>query len=247
MVYSYKDRVLSRMVEKRFCRKTDLMPIGVRSWSLFDEFDTVLKYRQIMVGMFDYYSSCDSKRILYRVEYLLRYSCAKTIATRKKITMSQVFKRYGNSLEVIRTIKTTKGSKSQTTYFPSVKDIFDARVKKGTLLANPDKKHFFFKTIKRSETDVDPFRLSDDGTKLFVIEHSNDTITTHNLGTAYDISTQTSSLTDITLASNPHTSAYGIEFSTDGTKMFTSDISTGYVYQWTLTTPWDRSIRAQLV
>ena len=35
--------------------------------------------------------------------------------------------------------------------------------------------------------------------------------------------------------------AYGIEFSTDGTKMFTSDIDTGYVYQWTLTTPWDVS------
>lgn len=158
-IYPDKDRILSRMVEKGFCRKTDLLPIGVRSWSLFDEFDTVLKYRQIMVGMFDYYSSCDSKRILHRVEYLLRYSCAKTIATRKKITMSQVFKRYGISLEVIRTIKTTKGSKSQTTYFPSVKDIFDARVNKGTLLANPDKKHFFSKTIKSSETDVDPFRL----------------------------------------------------------------------------------------
>ena len=68
--------------------------------------------------------------------------------------------------------------------------------------------------------------FSDDGTKLFVLDYANDTITTHNLGTAYDISTQTSSVTGTTLASNPHTSAYGIEFSTDGTKMFTSDLST---------------------
>lgn len=127
-IYPDKDRILSRMVEKGFCRKQDLMPIGIRSWSLFEEFDIVLKYRQIMVGMFDYYSKCDSKRILYRMEYLLRYSCAKTIATRKRITMSQVFKRYGKSLEVNRVIKTTKGQKIHTTHFPSVKEIFDARV-----------------------------------------------------------------------------------------------------------------------
>lgn len=148
-IYPDKDRILSRMVEKGFCRKQDLMPIGITSWSLFEEFDIVLKYRQIMVGMFDYYSKCDSKRILYRMEYLLRYSCAKTIATRKRITMSQVFKRYGRSLEVNRVIKTTKGQKTHTTYFPSVKEIFDARVKKGTLKANPDKTHFFFNTIQR--------------------------------------------------------------------------------------------------
>ena len=85
--------------------------------------------------------------------------------------------------------------------------------------------------------------FSDDGTKLFVLEIANNTITTHNLGTAYDISTQTSSVTGTTLASNPHAGygSYGIEFSTDGTKMFTSDVDNGYVYQWTLTTPWDVS------
>jgi hypothetical protein len=159
-IYPDTDRILSRMVEKGFCRKQDLMPIGIRSWSLFEEFDIVLKYRQIMVGMFDYYSKCDSKRILYRMEYLLRYSCAKTIATRKRITMSQVFKRYGKSLEVNRVIKTTKGQKIHTTHFPSVKEIFDARVKKGILKANPDKTQFFFNTIQRSHVDVDPFRLA---------------------------------------------------------------------------------------
>ena len=96
-------------------------------------------------------------------------------------------------------------------------------------------------TSNSASTTPRRMAFSDDGTKLFILDYANDKIDIHNLGTAYDISTQTSSLTDITLASNPHTSAYGIEFSTDGTKMFTSDISTGYVYQWTLTTPWDVS------
>ena len=96
-----------------------------------------------------------------------------------------------------------------------------------------------------SSTTGSPRRMafSDDGTKLFVLDYANNTITTHNLGTAYDISTQTSSVTGTTLASNPHAGygSYGIEFSTDGTKMFTSDVDNGYVYQWTLTTPWDVS------
>ena len=96
-------------------------------------------------------------------------------------------------------------------------------------------------TSNSASTTPRRMAFSDDGTKLFILDYANDKIDIHNLGTAYDISTQTSSLTDITLASNPHTSAYGIEFSTDGTKMFTSDLSTGYVYQWTLTTPWDVS------
>lgn len=192
-IYPDKDRVLNRMVEKGFCRKQDFMPIGVRSWSLFDEFDIVLKYRQIMVGFFDYYSHCDSKRLLYRIEYYLRYSCAKTIASRKKITMSQVFKRYGIPLQVTRTIQTTKGSKTQSTYFPSVKDIFDTRVKNGTLKANPDKSHFFFSTIKRSQTDVDPFRLANDWrTKAKVYEEccicgSTDGLALHHLNSVKNL------------------------------------------------------------
>ena len=83
--------------------------------------------------------------------------------------------------------------------------------------------------------------FSNDGTKLFVLEASNDTITTHNLGTAYDISTQTSSVTGTTLDTTPHSSAYGIEFSTDGTKMFTSDKSSGKIYQFNLSEAWDVS------
>ncbi|MDC2969515.1 DUF4347 domain-containing protein, partial [Candidatus Pelagibacter sp.] len=96
-------------------------------------------------------------------------------------------------------------------------------------------------TLSSSSGTPRRMAFSDDGTKLFVLEHGSDTITTHNLGTAYDISTQTSSVTGTTLTSNPHTMAYGIEFSTDGTKMFTSDIKTGYVYQWDLSTAWDVS------
>jgi sugar lactone lactonase YvrE len=99
-------------------------------------------------------------------------------------------------------------------------------------------------TLSSSSGSPRRMTFSDDGTKLFVLEISNDTITTHNLGTAYDISTQTSSVTGTTLASNPHASsglAYGIEFSTDGTKMFTSDANTSYVYQWDLSTAWDVS------
>ena len=71
--------------------------------------------------------------------------------------------------------------------------------------------------------------FSDDGTKLFVLEHTNDTITTANLGTAYDLTSATSYVVGTTLASNPHSSsrAYGIAFSNDGTKMFTSDLDTG--------------------
>ena len=94
-------------------------------------------------------------------------------------------------------------------------------------------------TLSSSEGAPRTMTFSNDCTKLFVLEVVNDTITTHNLGTAYDISTQTSSVAGTTLDTTPHSSAYGIEFSTDGTKMFTSDKSTGHIYQFNLSTPWD--------
>lgn len=94
-----KDRILMNLKEKKFCNSL-YYPIGLHHWTIFTEYEIVQKYDNIFRGLFNYYSNCDQNYILNRVYYILQYSCAKTIATRKKITMSQVFSKYSKKLNV---------------------------------------------------------------------------------------------------------------------------------------------------
>lgn len=94
-----KERILRNLVLKGVCQK-DGRPIGIRSWAILEEFRIVERYKSIMLGMVNYYAKCDNIYIFNQISYILLYSCAKTIATRKKITMSQVFNKYGKSLKI---------------------------------------------------------------------------------------------------------------------------------------------------
>lgn len=101
-IFPDKHRILKKLKEKKFCNN-EYYPIGLRKWAIYDEYEIVLKYRQVMIGIFNYYSKCDNYYILNRIVYILLYSCAKTIAHRKKITMSQVFTKYGKDIAISKT------------------------------------------------------------------------------------------------------------------------------------------------
>jgi group II intron reverse transcriptase/maturase len=137
-----KQRVLKNLKLCKFC-DSNFYPIGIRSWSSFDEYDIVLKYRQIMIGIFNYYRDCENNYLLNRVNYILRYSCAKTIATRRKMTMSQVFKMYTTLLKVEKQIYTTDSVVTKYVTFPDIT----------TLKSKPPQKRF------RSRELVDPFKI----------------------------------------------------------------------------------------
>lgn len=76
---------------------------------------------------------------------------------------------------------------------------------------------------------------SEDGTKLYY--NSSGAIRQHTLSTAFDISTATYANKSFSLSD----SAYGFDFSTDGTKLFTSSRGNQSLRQYTLSTPWDIS------
>lgn len=118
-----KDRIFSKLKNLGIIRKKDLYPIGKRPWSSLNEFQIVQKYHSMYLGLLAHYVKCDTLVPLNRVSYILQYSCAKTIATRKKITMSQVFTRYGNNLEI--TIHYPEKSTTRKTQFMGYKKIMD--------------------------------------------------------------------------------------------------------------------------
>ena len=104
------DRILKRLRLLKMCDQMGF-PKGKPSWTIYDEFQIVQKYAQIMRGIFNYYKPCERINRLNRISYILQYSCAKTIAIRKKISMAQVFKIYGIDLTIKKTLLNTKTEK----------------------------------------------------------------------------------------------------------------------------------------
>jgi len=95
-----KQRILQRLIYmKRMCKK-DGFPIGVRPLTMLEEYRIVLSYRMIMIGIANYYIPCDQHYSLNQISYILQYSCAKTLATRKRKTMPQIFAMYGKNLTI---------------------------------------------------------------------------------------------------------------------------------------------------
>jgi group II intron reverse transcriptase/maturase len=129
-----KKRLLSRLVERQFCEAHNHFPTGKPAWTVLDEFEIVLKYRQTMIGLSNYYKHCDCDRMLNYTSYILQYSCAKTLARRKKKTLKQIFCQYGKSLQIVKQIETTNHKRTIRTSFPTFP------VLKNRLKSNPESK-----------------------------------------------------------------------------------------------------------
>ncbi len=84
------------------------------------------------------------------------------------------------------------------------------------------------------------FTMSDDGTKLYIIDPGDDTITRYSLTTPWSIAAVTDDLNsyDTSLES---TFQLDLSFGNNGNSMFTSGFSSKKISQYTLGTAWDSS------
>lgn len=92
------------------------------------------------------------------------------------------------------------------------------------------------------DTNIFDINLSTDGTKLYILAGSSDTLYQYTLSTPYDISSATydSILYDFTV--DGFFNMTEVEFKPDGTKLFAVRYST--THEYTLSTPWDISTMA---
>lgn len=84
-----------------------------------------------------------------------------------------------------------------------------------------------------------PFFKSD-GTKMYILGNANDRVYQYTLSTAWDVSTATYDSVSFSLAAQGAT-PIGLVFSSDGTKMYTTEVANDRVNQYTLSTAWDLS------
>jgi DNA-binding beta-propeller fold protein YncE len=82
--------------------------------------------------------------------------------------------------------------------------------------------------------------FSPDGTKMYIVGNSNQTVYQYTLSTAWNVSTASYASLSVSV-SGQSSSPVGVAFSPDGTKMYIVGNSSQTVYQYTLSTAWNVS------
>ena len=94
--------------------------------------------------------------------------------------------------------------------------------------------------VNNQETNPYSVTTSTDGSKMFLVGLTNDSVFQYSLSTAFDTTTATYDNVSLSLASQC-TGPASIKFNTDGTKMFIADITTNSIHQYSLSTAFDAS------
>lgn len=93
------DRVIGRLHQEGFCTVNGF-PISQKRWSNQDDIEIVRAFRSVLYGLINYYSGASYQHCLGRVDYILRYSCAKTLAHKHNSSCSKIFKEFGKELVI---------------------------------------------------------------------------------------------------------------------------------------------------
>lgn len=115
-------RILKRLSHKRFCNE-NYEPRANPMMLLHDEFKIVQKYAHTFRGIYNYYLPCKRLTRLSRISYILQYSCARTLARRKHVSLRTIFGIYGKNMRIIRKIQSTEESKIRKTEFLTLTDL----------------------------------------------------------------------------------------------------------------------------
>nr|YP_010881252.1 maturase K [Fossombronia foveolata]WIA67205.1 maturase K [Fossombronia foveolata] len=75
-------------------------PICRVSWTTLADNEIFERFDRVTRSIFCYYGGSTEKKGLYQFRYILRFSCAKTLACKHKSTIRTVWKKYGSILAV---------------------------------------------------------------------------------------------------------------------------------------------------
>nr|YP_004222627.1 maturase K [Anthriscus cerefolium]ADD13619.1 maturase K [Anthriscus cerefolium]UVF37341.1 maturase K [Anthriscus cerefolium] len=89
--------LIGSLAKARFCNVLG-HPISKAVWTDLSDYDIVVRFGRICRNIFHYYSGSSQKRSLYRIKYILRLSCARTLARKHKSTVRAFLKRSGSGL-----------------------------------------------------------------------------------------------------------------------------------------------------
>lgn len=101
-----KDKLVKKLHTKGFCT-AEGKPTTKTGWIYLDADQIVTLYNGINRGIQNYYRFADNFDQLIRIQYILKFSLARTLAAKYQCSVRQVFQRFGNSPTIV--VKTKDG------------------------------------------------------------------------------------------------------------------------------------------
>nr|YP_009486871.1 maturase K [Tylosema fassoglense]AWB13094.1 maturase K [Tylosema fassoglense] len=89
--------IIRLLAKVKFCNALG-HPISKPVWADSSDFDLIDRFVRICRNFSHYYNGSSKKKNLYRVKYILRLSCIKTLARKHKSTVRAFLKRLGSEL-----------------------------------------------------------------------------------------------------------------------------------------------------
>nr|YP_010538935.1 maturase K [Datisca cannabina]UYF12796.1 maturase K [Datisca cannabina] len=89
--------LLGSLAKVQFCNVLG-HPISKSTWADLSDFDIIDRFVRICRNLSHYYSGSSKKKSLYRIKYILRLSCLKTLARKHKSTVRAFLKRLNSEL-----------------------------------------------------------------------------------------------------------------------------------------------------
>jgi hypothetical protein len=90
-------KLVQRLHQKGFC-DAEGFPTSQKKWLLLDADQIIRLFNSILRGLLNYYRFVDNFASLCRIQYILRFSRAKTLANKYCRTMNEIFQRHGRNL-----------------------------------------------------------------------------------------------------------------------------------------------------
>nr|ABY82852.1 maturase K [Stirlingia latifolia] len=89
--------LIGSLAKAKFCNALG-QPISKPAWAASSDFDIIDRFGRICKNLSHYYSGSSKKKSFYRVKYILRLSCVRTLARKHKSTVRAFLKRLGSEL-----------------------------------------------------------------------------------------------------------------------------------------------------
>jgi len=146
------DRMINRFFLKGYCTKEGY-PIAYKRLTPYSDSDIVRHFASVHSGVKNYYSGTrknKSANSFSRIYYILKFSCAKTLASKHKSSINKIFTKHGPTLKIQEEKIMTTLRKGKITSKPIITTTEFADIKhtkahpffsKGTSFPNPLEKY----------------------------------------------------------------------------------------------------------
>jgi hypothetical protein len=123
------EKLIQRLYQKGFCDKKG-RPVHKAAWIQLDEDQTILMYSSVNRGLQQYYRPADNWAEMNRVQYILGFSLAKTLAAKRQRPITQAI--HGKEISI--KIRRAKGQERTITFYRNT----DWSVRRGAFTDSPE-------------------------------------------------------------------------------------------------------------